>query len=485
MIIEHSRKFLLIVKINYVSDHGYLVFSRLQCYTCICTSISYWFIRLWLIINVTSSVVACYGRLCVEELRVVSHVDALTGGITSTGASSTSLDNDGHSTSVVDKDADSDEVPVKHSEDTEQTDKVDDNSSSLHSDLALTDSSHSASVNIDCIAADKDVHSTSVVKDETQNGVSNANDEEPMVLALNLTKNNSPDSNDKFSQQSVGKKFVIVENSDSGDESMDAPMDLSRGPKSSQCRMVNGAEFETGGMVNGIDYHDESALRVADISVIKKCQEYLRNEETKLVLLKKIRHSQAVHRLVNESVAKHSASSSSSSVIMSQSLTGPPPLVRGGFQSSVTASHRTHQNLAEMPRLHMQATAAHSQNALHSAHGPPPLIMAPRQSSIVTNANRSTSSTVLTTHSHMSVSNYRPTPASQPPPAPEQTAAQRQAAAKLALRRQLEKTLLQIPPPKPPPPEMNFIPNINTNAEFIIGRPGGSGEVYRRCRCSD
>jgi len=47
-----------------------------------------------------------------------------------------------------------------------------------------------------------------------------------------------------------------------------------------------------------------------------------------------------------------------------------------------------------------------------------------------------------------------------------ETPAQRQAAAKLALRKQLEKTLLQIPPPKPPPPEMNFIPNPN-NMEFL------------------
>jgi hypothetical protein len=67
-----------------------------------------------------------------------------------------------------------------------------------------------------------------------------------------------------------------------------------------------------------------------------------------------------------------------------------------------------------------------------------------------------------------------------------QTAAQKQAAAKLALRKQLEKTLLQvnsklinqthknslisnkfkIPPPKPPPPEMHFIPNPS-NGEFV------------------
>uniref|UniRef100_A0A8W7PWG1 Transcriptional repressor p66 coiled-coil MBD2-interaction domain-containing protein n=1 Tax=Anopheles coluzzii TaxID=1518534 RepID=A0A8W7PWG1_ANOCL len=47
-----------------------------------------------------------------------------------------------------------------------------------------------------------------------------------------------------------------------------------------------------------------------------------------------------------------------------------------------------------------------------------------------------------------------------------QSQAQRQASAKLALRKQLEKTLLQIPPPKPPPPEMHFVPNPS-NIEFV------------------
>jgi len=46
------------------------------------------------------------------------------------------------------------------------------------------------------------------------------------------------------------------------------------------------------------------------------------------------------------------------------------------------------------------------------------------------------------------------------------TPASRQAAAKLALRKQLEKTLLEIPPPKPPAPEFNFLPSAANN-EFI------------------
>ena len=259
--------------------------------------------------------------------------------------------------------------------------------------------------------------------------------------------------------------MIIENNDDSGEDSMDAPIDLSRGPKPPQAVMVNGLEFDMSGMVNGISHHDDDAVKVTDVCAVRKYQEELRNEETKLVLLKKIRHSQSVHRLVNDSVAKHSSSSSSSSAIISQSLSGPPPLVRGGFQSSAASSHRTsvHPSSGEMPRLHVQASAAHSQNAHHSAHAPPPLVMAPRQSSVVTSANRSANSTSLTTHGH----SYRPTPSIQQQP-PEQTAAQRQAAAKLALRRQLEKTLLQIPPPKPPPPEMNFIPNINMNAEFVM-----------------
>lgn len=49
---------------------------------------------------------------------------------------------------------------------------------------------------------------------------------------------------------------------------------------------------------------------------------------------------------------------------------------------------------------------------------------------------------------------------------PAESPASRQAAAKLALRKQLEKTLLEIPPPKPPAPELNFLPSAANN-EFI------------------
>lgn len=47
-----------------------------------------------------------------------------------------------------------------------------------------------------------------------------------------------------------------------------------------------------------------------------------------------------------------------------------------------------------------------------------------------------------------------------------QEQASSQAAAKLALRKQLEKTLLEIPPPKPPAPMLHFLPSA-ANSEFI------------------
>ncbi|KAK2706486.1 transcription factor dcp-66-like isoform X2 [Artemia franciscana] len=89
--------------------------------------------------------------------------------------------------------------------------------------------------------------------------------------------------------------------------------------------------------------------------------------------------------------------------------------------------------------------------------------------SAVSSGSRSARVTPPVTPSEEKLNKFS-TPALQQSPVPKaedpQSIAQRQAAAKLALRKQLEKTLLQIPPPKPPPPEMHFIPNPN-NTEFV------------------
>ncbi|XP_076225535.1 transcriptional repressor p66-beta simjang isoform X10 [Nomia melanderi] len=224
---------------------------------------------------------------------------------------------------------------------------------------------------------------------------------------------------------------------------------------------------------------------------LRKFREELRSEEMKLVLLKKLRQSQQL----KENIA---------AVPKVPSKLPPPVTVQ-----PAPHSHRTGK--APPPLLRGQPAPSRS-----SIHVPPPGMLLPP-----TSARSSTSSTgippnmIIPQPPHPrsrppsatpNVSNYHapadrterstkdptPTPAHQVskllvgsqenkttaslstpviseqerPRDDNQTPAQRQAAAKLALRKQLEKTLLQIPPPKPPPPEMHFVPNPS-NTEFI------------------
>ncbi|XP_046999895.1 transcriptional repressor p66-alpha isoform X1 [Schistocerca americana] len=254
---------------------------------------------------------------------------------------------------------------------------------------------------------------------------------------------------------------------------------------------------------------------------LRKLREELRNEEMKLVLLKKLRQSQQM----KENIAvvpptQQPQAGVGPSVVpgvgvpAKPPVTGklPPPPQQQPPPPLVRANHSKQTNVP--PLLRGQPPPARPQ----SIHHPPPLMMAPQ-------AGR-TSATSLPPNMMM---NQQPlprgsgslggrTPVNTPPnvvlgypqdrpkethhsPAPPaipaqpllgnvenkstvstpvpqvqeqerprvedtQTPAQRQAAAKLALRKQLEKTLLQIPPPKPPPPEMHFIPNPS-NTEFI------------------
>ncbi|XP_075681619.1 transcriptional repressor p66-alpha isoform X4 [Rhinoderma darwinii] len=146
--------------------------------------------------------------------------------------------------------------------------------------------------------------------------------------------------------------------------------------------------------------------------LIKQLKEELRLEEAKLVLLKKLRQSQ----IQKETAPQKVPSRLGGTVI-------PPPLVRGGQQAPAKQSTQI-----VMPPLVRGAQA--SPTSLKGSVG------------TTGNANS------------ISIGNPNESPAS------------RQAAAKLALRKQLEKTLLEIPPPKPPAPELNFLPSAANN-EFI------------------
>ncbi|XP_064353542.1 transcriptional repressor p66-alpha isoform X5 [Dromaius novaehollandiae] len=249
--------------------------------------------------------------------------------------------------------------------------------------------------------------------------------------------------------------------------------------------------------------------------MIKQLKEELRLEEAKLVLLKKLRQSQ----IQKETTTQKPAGSSGSAVATppplvrgTQSVPAgkpslqtsstripgtviPPPLVRGGQQTSSKLGTQQNTQIVMPPLVRgAQPISVSSQQIhnirQHSSTGPPPLLLAPRASvpsvqiqgqriiqqglirvanvpntSLLVNIPQASPTSIkgttvtsaqanATTTSAASIVNSNDSPAS------------RQAAAKLALRKQLEKTLLEIPPPKPPAPEMNFLPSAANN-EFI------------------
>ncbi|NXB89270.1 P66A protein, partial [Vidua chalybeata] len=236
--------------------------------------------------------------------------------------------------------------------------------------------------------------------------------------------------------------------------------------------------------------------------LIKQLQEELRLEEAKLVLLKKLRQSQSQKRrrrrpsaaatpppLVRGPQAVPAGKTSlqpSSSRIPGTGI--PPPLLRGGQAAASKLGSQQNPQIV-MPPLVRGAQQIHTIRQ-HSSTGPPPLLLAPRasvpsvqiqgqriiQQGLIRVANVPNASLLV------NIPQASPTslkgsavPSGQAGAAPAGGAAlggageapgSRQAAAKLALRKQLEKTLLEIPPPKPPAPEMNFLPSAANN-EFI------------------
>uniref|UniRef100_A0A3Q3WNI0 Transcriptional repressor p66 coiled-coil MBD2-interaction domain-containing protein n=1 Tax=Mola mola TaxID=94237 RepID=A0A3Q3WNI0_MOLML len=235
--------------------------------------------------------------------------------------------------------------------------------------------------------------------------------------------------------------------------------------------------------------------------IIKQLKEELRLGEAKLVLLKKLRQSQ----IQRDNVQKPSNLSSSSAppplirgTVTSnkgsqQILTGrstgtviPPPLVRGGQQ--VSSKHgsqiimpplvRGAQPISVSPQQ-IQALRQQQQQQLAASggSGPPPLLLGPRTSAPAGQGHRgmvqpglirvgSSTSTLVSISQVATPTGLGSSSGSMSVAGMNDSPASRQAAAKLALRKQLEKTLLEIPPPKPPAPEFNFLPSAANN-EFI------------------
>nr|XP_037877042.1 transcriptional repressor p66-alpha isoform X3 [Bombyx mori] len=179
---------------------------------------------------------------------------------------------------------------------------------------------------------------------------------------------------------------------------------------------------------------------------LRALREKLRAEETRLVLLRKIRQSQQATGLppAKESGAGTALAGSGCVVPPGVTVTPAPP--------------PAHQNKRPAPRPAARPAALPGGATLT-----PGSYRAPPQAAAVTPS-------VTITPAPPPPSHHQPAKASTRSSEDTQTPAQRQAAAKLALRKQLEKTLLQIPPPKPPPPEMNFIPSpSNTDFVYLVG----------------
>ncbi|XP_036142317.1 transcriptional repressor p66-alpha isoform X2 [Monomorium pharaonis] len=222
--------------------------------------------------------------------------------------------------------------------------------------------------------------------------------------------------------------------------------------------------------------------------MLRKYKEELKSEEMKLVLLKKLRQSQ---QLKENIAAAPKVLSKLPPPVTAQQVPhragkAPPPLLKG--QPAPSRSSSLH---APPPGMVLPPTAG--RNAIPSTGGMPPNMVIPQPPHPRGRPPSVAAATVSSYHAptdrtERSTKDPTPTPAHQllagsqenktttslsTPVNSEQekttrdeTPAQRQAAAKMALRKQLEKTLLQIPPPKPPPPEMHFVPNPS-NTEFI------------------
>ncbi|OWR52192.1 hypothetical protein KGM_202363 [Danaus plexippus plexippus] len=196
---------------------------------------------------------------------------------------------------------------------------------------------------------------------------------------------------------------------------------------------------------------------------LRSLREKLRAEETRLVLLRKLRQSQqATVTTTKESVCPSPGTAlAGSGCVVPPGVTvtpAPPPAhqhAKRGSVSGAAGNLSTARRTASLPGGATLTPGPYRTQSSGGASITPSVTITPAPPP---------------THAHNNNNTTNNNKASSRSSEDPQTPAQRQAAAKLALRKQLEKTLLQIPPPKPPPPEMNFIPSpSNTDFVYLVG----------------
>ncbi|CAG9792375.1 unnamed protein product [Diatraea saccharalis] len=202
---------------------------------------------------------------------------------------------------------------------------------------------------------------------------------------------------------------------------------------------------------------------------MRALREKLRAEETRLVLLRKIRQSQQSTGLPPAKDTSTGTALAGSGCVVPPGVTvtpAPPPAHQQAKRSSSGASSTGSVgggSASIVPGGYVSRRAS-------ALPGGATLTPGPYRSQSSTSGGASITPSVTITPAPPPTSQHASSKASSRSSEDTQTPAQRQAAAKLALRKQLEKTLLQIPPPKPPPPEMNFIPSpSNTDFVYLVG----------------
>ncbi|CAH2058164.1 unnamed protein product, partial [Iphiclides podalirius] len=192
---------------------------------------------------------------------------------------------------------------------------------------------------------------------------------------------------------------------------------------------------------------------------LRALREKLRAEETRLVLLKKLRQSQQATGIPPAKDTTTGTALAGSGCVVPPGVTvtpAPPPAHQQNKRSNTNSA--AGNNLASSARRPS------------SLPGGATLTPGPYRSQNSASGGASITPSVTITPAPPPATQHAQPKASTRSSEDTQTPAQRQAAAKLALRKQLEKTLLQIPPPKPPPPEMNFIPSpSNTDFVYLVG----------------
>ncbi|XP_043935679.1 transcriptional repressor p66-beta isoform X2 [Protopterus annectens] len=225
--------------------------------------------------------------------------------------------------------------------------------------------------------------------------------------------------------------------------------------------------------------------------LIKQLRDELRLEEARLVLLKKLRQSQLQKENV---VQKPPVVQNAASVVQpSPAYTGqqglsklPPRPGAPGVEPQNLRTVQGHSVIrsatnASLPQLLMpQRVVAPSPSQLPGQRVIPkpsivrtttpninPPVSYQQQSTSSVPSQRPPSSTIyMNLPPHIQPGNVSRVSSPLPSPSAINDPASSQAAAKLALRKQLEKTLLEIPPPKPPAPLLHFLPSAANN-EFI------------------